>query len=215
MEKILSSKLSQELALFQANRVYTNCLCQYGSNAKGVHWRNSDTQQLRFQLLCELLLKDDWKEGVSIHDFGCGYGELWLYLLRNGYRGSYCGYDMNASMITTAKGMISHPRASFIQSKTISATADYTLISGTFNLKMQASQTVWWRYIREQLRLIWQYSRKGMAFNLLIPERQRTPMKRLFYCDRDRLLSFCQTLSDKVEWKVEGSLGDINVYLRR
>ena len=102
------------------------------------------------------------------------------------------------------------PSGTILQTKTISKVAQYTIISGTFNLKMNATDQVWWDYIQHQLQQAWKHSTHGLAFNLLERSIANDPLRKLFYCDSEKLLQFCRRLSSNVEWKV----GRIGIVLR-
>jgi hypothetical protein len=66
-------------------------------------------------------------------------------------------------------------------------------VSGTFNVRSQASDDDWSAYVRETLRTLAARSRRGFAFNLLssfVDWRK----KELFYADPAEYFSFCRGL---------------------
>ncbi len=52
--------------------------------------------------------------------------------------GTYFGYDISEAMIKGAKQQITDPRAPFINSHQATELADYSFVSGTYNMKMDA-----------------------------------------------------------------------------
>jgi len=199
--------LQQWYALHLAHQMYKRRFSSYGCSPKGVLWRNTYRQQIRYALIMK---------GVndhSINDFGCGYGGLVGYLEEKGYQGEYMGYDMNQEMIRSAQKQ--YPSGSFYCSKHVYHRADFTLISGTLNLKMHASADIWWRFVQKKLKDCWEYSKIGMNFNLLEDTgHEQSPL--LFYCNADTVFSFCkQSFGSRVEMSRHEEIGDLHFYIRR
>jgi SAM-dependent methyltransferase len=182
--------LRQQLALRAATRFYNERLRLHGATSKGVHWASPERQIRRFEVLTELI---DREQGTSISDFGCGYGALFDHISERGFmkEGSYIGYDQSQAMVDLARENISDPRARFVCANEVTETADYTLISGTLNLKMHATEEAWWGYITQCLAECWKMTEKALAFNLL-RKGSPTPDRRLFYANREEALDFCK-----------------------
>ena len=72
-------------------------------------------------------------------------------------------------MLRAAKSYLSAFKGSLslLCSSDISTIADYTFVSGTFNVKFDADDTVWKNFIKNKLDQIDQCSRRGFSFNLL------------------------------------------------
>ena len=49
----------------------------HGVSAKGVNWNSSDSQDLRFKIILELLPSNLYE--FSLADAGCGFGDFYLY----------------------------------------------------------------------------------------------------------------------------------------
>jgi SAM-dependent methyltransferase len=203
------------IALMMANLRYTSYLKEHGATARGAHWLSVDTQKSRFQELCKLLTKDNCSSETTINDFGCGYGALWEYLQELNFQGSYTGYDINHSMIAAANNKYYSRNVNFVQANTVTNPAMFTLISGTFNLKMHASDRSWWKYTKQLIQTAWNNSEVGMAFNILEESLKVYPMEILFYSQKSDVIDFCKTLTPYVEWKLHEELGDLIVYMKR
>ena len=166
----------------------------YGSEPKAAAWRDRERQLRRFQIFSGLFEIVSADTGFSVNDLGCGYGAMFeayqdLPAFRNA---QYYGYDISAGMLQQARANISDPRAVWIQSHEATHRADFSLVSGTYNLKMNADADLWRQYVEENLLQLWSKTRVALGFNMLsalAPKRQ----KNLYYADPDYFLAFCRT----------------------
>lgn len=146
---------------------YTDNLEKYGISSKSVGWPEEETQILRFE---KLLYVIDYKtDPISVNDLGCGYGELFRYLITNKFNiCKYIGYDISENMIVAAKNYLKNDsRVNFNLDNKINYFADFSVSSGIFNVKFEENDKVWNEYILEILNNLNQYSSKGFSFNLL------------------------------------------------
>lgn len=108
---------------------------------------------MRFDQLVRILDSDD-RAPVTVNDLGCGYAAMFGYL--DGRLGSslenYAGYDISEEMLRAARDKVADSRAEFVGSPVVTRDADYSFVSGTFNVKIDASEDVWARYIKDTLR---------------------------------------------------------------
>ena len=109
--------------------------------------------------------------------------------------GKYFGYDISETMIHTAKERANDPRAIFSLTHEATEDADYSFVSGTYNMKMAASDDEWKEYIEKSITQLWSKTNIAMGFNMLnieSPLREST----LYYADPIHFMKFCQqTLS--------------------
>ena len=180
-------------ALADVEALYTSNLAEHGTSSPSVGWPDPDAQRLRFDKLAYVIDVDPPAEPITVNDWGCGYGAMFRYLdERPGITlGGYTGYDISADMLAAARGFVDDPRARWVQGAEITEDADFSFVSGTFNVRMGASDEAWQRYIEDTLRLIAARSRKGFAFNLLttyVDWRKED----LFYADPAYFFSFCR-----------------------
>jgi hypothetical protein len=70
-------------------------------------------------------------------------------------------------MLEAANKYIKDGRAEWINSDTISHEADYSFVSGTFNVRFKEDDSVWRGFIIKKLIEVSTKSKKGFAFNLL------------------------------------------------
>lgn len=180
--------------------IFTKSIKVYGPNNKAVAWFDAERMQRRFQIFAGLLAYADGDQGVTVNDLGCGYGAMFeafkdLEALRNG---RYFGYDISTEMIASCRSRITDPRAEFSVSHVAKRTADYSFVSGTYNMKMAAGDDEWLGYVEENLKHLWSKTRRALGFNMLDANHPGT-QKTLYFADPKYIFNFCKThLSDNV-----------------
>jgi SAM-dependent methyltransferase len=148
------------------SKYYGEKICKFGSNARGVDWKDEYSQILRFKELTKIISDD---APITINDLGCGYGALYLYLnQQTSVKVSrYYGYDISEDMLANAKSLINDRAVSFIKSDRILTNADYSLASGVFNVKLDTDTKIWEEFIIDTLFNMNERSTRGFAFNCL------------------------------------------------
>jgi SAM-dependent methyltransferase len=179
---------------------YDCSINKYGPTHRAVAWKDKERQQRRFQIFVGLLSYDMDRDNISINDLGCGYGAMFdtFKELPQFKDGTYFGYDISEAMVKAARGNVSDARALFVKSHYATEKADYSFVSGTYNMKMAANEDEWREYVKESLIQLWSKTRISLGFNMLnavSPLRLRT----LYYADPTYFIQFCEKyLSDKV-----------------
>jgi hypothetical protein len=198
--------------------LYDFRLHQCGPTARGVYWNNEAGQRLRFEVLLGVVdLKDD-KGGISLNDLGCGYGAFFDFIasrpLMQGSR--YFGYDISEGMVREAARRIRDPRAQFGQSLMATCEADYSFVSGTYNMKLDESDRDWAAYVEGSLRDLWSKTRKGLAFNMLCATTKKRKEHDLYYADWRVFHNFCvKDLSPHVTVLRDYPLAEWTIYVNR
>jgi SAM-dependent methyltransferase len=174
--------------------LYTTNLAEHGVSSRSVGWPDADAQVLRFEKLAHLVAVDRPSRPVTVNDWGCGYGALFGFL--DGLPGveleRYVGYDVSEEMLAAAREHVPDARAEWVLGSEVTQEADFSFVSGTFNVRMEAGDEAWERYIREVLRLLHARSRRGFAFNLLTSYVD-WHKDDLFYADPAAFFSFCKS----------------------
>ena len=70
---------------------YERRLAEYGPNARGMDWKDEDSQRLRFEILCDVCDLD----GLELCEIGCGAGHLFDHLEERGTKATYRGVDLS------------------------------------------------------------------------------------------------------------------------
>lgn len=203
--------------LTPALRAYEKRLRRYGPTAQGVFWKNREWQLRRYVVLEDIFDDAAQAGGITIHDFGCGYGPLFEYLADRPVmrRSRYIGTDMSQAMIDAARAKFDDPRATFVRGVAAKEVADYTLVSGTYNMHMGADADEWTDYIQASLLQLWRHTRRGLAFNMLSHEAAEK-FSGLFYADPEAYLAFArERLSPESELVLDPPLPDFTIFVRR
>jgi Methyltransferase domain len=171
---------------------YAEKVRRHGATPSGVDWNGAEGQNLRFEQLMAILPAAG--DAFSLIDYGCGYGALLDWMDGRGAEFRYTGYDVSSAMIEQARSAHS-ARGSFTSDAADLVPADYTVASGIFNVKLDASEARWERHVNETIDEMVRLSARGIAFNALTShadaDRKRTD---LYYADPAELLDRCLRL---------------------
>jgi len=154
---------------------YTEKVLQFGATPRGVDWESGITQEVRF---VQLLRICDFSESFSLNDVGCGYGALSSYLSK--YHADtdidYLGFDLSSDMVRRAAA--NRPGRSsieFVVSHVSPRTADYSVASGIFNVKLDQATERWEAFVGKTLDDMRETSRRGFAVNFMAPRANGQP----------------------------------------
>ncbi len=190
-------------------KVYGGLLNSHGADSSmGLGWSSSATQKVRFKVLAEIAPL----EGCSLLDLGCGVGDLYGYLVRQGLKIDYCGVDVCPKMIEAACGK--YPGTEFLEGDLEQAVLgrrfDYVLISGTFNWTISDNRGLALRGLKKA----WAVCNKGVASNFLST---RDPYKvdYLYYFSPQEMKEYAENVAPRVEMRHDYKLYDFTLYLYR
>jgi SAM-dependent methyltransferase len=167
--------------LASVDAYYSARIASHGPGPNGVDWNSAESQELRFEQLLRICSPGD---GFSLNDYGCGYGALYGYLQSRGMNIDYRGFDVSEQMIRHATAQYGdRPHTQF----------DYTLASGIFNVRMDATEDVWREYMLASLDRMDAMSRRGFSFNCLTVYSDADRMRDyLYYADPCLLFDHCK-----------------------
>ena len=154
--------------LDKISNLYSDNLTEHGDQSKAVGWPTADSQELRFEKLTEVI--PETASLFSVNDYGCGYGAHLEYLIKKRYPVSgYNGYDLSEEMLDKSQERLKDfdGDLNLINSSEISTQADFTFVSGTFNVRFESSYEEWKAFIEKTLHMINESSNLGFSFNLL------------------------------------------------
>jgi hypothetical protein len=180
-------------AIDGVRNLYSDNLAEHGIDSRSVGWPDPEAQLLRFRKLAHVIYADRPSGRITVNDWGCGYGAMFAFLdaLPGVELDRYVGYDVSTEMLDAAREHVTDPRAEWAHGSEVTKDADYSFVSGTFNVRMEASDELWGEYVRSVLRTLHARSRRGFAFNLLtsyVDWRKDD----LFYADPGEYFSFCR-----------------------
>ena len=178
----------------QAKSYFEERLTNFGASARGVDWNSETAQELRFSQLIKVL---DPARPFSLLDYGCGYGALADFVIRQGYPMEvYVGFDVLESMVVKAREV--HQQTPYTCTYTSHlediTPVDFTIASGIFNLKLETPYEAWTEYVIGELHKINRLSRRGFSFNMLTKYSDKEYMRpHLYYADPCYLFDYCKT----------------------
>jgi hypothetical protein len=170
---------------------YDNKARTFGATPRGADWRDAESQELRFELLSQIIHQPS--EYVSVAEVGCGWGAFPLWAERQGYKITYTGYDIAEVMLQEARKICANlTNASFVKSDRPLAPADYVIASGIFNVRFNASDQEWFDVVKSTIAQMYNEANRGIAFNFLTSfSDENRKEARLYYADPGLILNYC------------------------
>ena len=84
-----------------SEKFYTSAIELYGTTARGVNWASKENQEIRFDMILEMLPKD--LNCCEIVDAGCGFGDFYNYMIKKKKNPKkYIGIDSLVDMYSIA-----------------------------------------------------------------------------------------------------------------
>lgn len=165
---------------------YKNQVEEYGFGAKGMDWKNEETQDLRFEIINKYI---DFSNKPSVLDVGCGGGGYLGYCKRKELDFAYKGIDIVPEMIDQVRNVYGNDKAQLTSLENISGSFDYAIASGTYNAKLDSEIMDWETYVFESIEHMYRVSNKKVILNLMTPHVDYE-YDRLYYPDLNKLTSF-------------------------
>jgi len=138
---------------------YENAIKRYGCTARGLNWNSKSSQQIRFEVMYELL--EEHLPYSKVIDAGCGFGDFYLFLEQKGVRPlKYIGYDILPEALFVAK---KRTNQSYFKRNVLYDTlerADFYIASGSMNILSREETFTF-------IRRCFEASKKGFLFNML------------------------------------------------
>ena len=114
-----------------SEKFYLASVKKYGINAKGVNWISKETQELRFDIILDMLPKTM----NTLVDAGCGFGDFYHYLqYKNIQCKKYTGIDSLHKMCTIASKSTQQEIILADITKDRLPFAEYYICSGAMNI---------------------------------------------------------------------------------
>ena len=170
---------------------YEDKFARHGDSPRGVDWNGAESQRLHFEQLLKVLPASG---RFSVNDFGCGYGALVDFLKERDLSFSYRGYDLNETMIASARRRYSGlAEVAFVVAERPLESADYGVASGVFTLRLGRSDAQCHADMEASLDALDATSRCGFAFNTLTSYSDADRMQDyLYYPDPCVLFDLCK-----------------------
>ncbi|MEA3331700.1 MAG: class I SAM-dependent methyltransferase [Campylobacterota bacterium] len=146
-----------------SEKFYTSAIEVHGTTAKGVNWASKKNQEIRFDVILEMLPKD--LSTFSIADAGCGFGDLYTYMQKKRkFPKEYIGIDSLLDMYSIASDKTGCEIIIADICKDKLPQANYYLCSGAMNV-LNSFET------HQFIRNCFMACEEGFIFNILHGER--------------------------------------------
>ena len=177
--------------LKQVNNYYSQKIIKNGATPQGVDWNSTESQNLRFEVLSNVINTND---RFSVLDYGCGFGSMFEYFKQKYSDFTYTGFDISQQMIDEAvKIHLNNESSRWLTSIDLNDRFDYTIASGIFNVKLETPDSEWLNYIIDTLHKLNNSSTKGFSFNILTKYSDKEYMKDyLYYADPLYIFDYCK-----------------------
>ena len=207
--------MSDSSALKNVTDYFSKKLQDHGATHLGVDYNSVQSQEKRFFQLLKVM---DVTSRYSLLDFGSGYGGMYDYLVRLEHDVHYVGYDIAEPMII--KGRELHPNnpdCLFTNRMDEIPVLDYAVVSGTFNMKLDADFESWTAIVIEALQQMNAHASKGLAFNMLTKYSDADRMRPdLYYADPCFFFDYCKrNFSRNVALLHDYGLYDFTILVRK
>ena len=207
--------MPESFDLDKVKNYFTEKLNEYNATYRGVDWPTVESQEIRFSQLLRVI---DADKRYSLLDFGSGYGAIYDYLVRLGHKLYYVGYDIVEPMI--AKGYELHlddPNCWFTSDIHEVPVVDYVVVSGAFNMKLDADFDTWTQIVIKALNQMNAHTAKGIAFNMLTKYSDADRMRQdLYYGDPGFFFDYCKrNFSRNVALLHDYNLYDFTILVRK
>lgn len=121
---------------------YEGRLRRFGYSPETLGWGKQGRQEIRFGVLTQPILES---LDSSLLDVGCGFGDLYDYLVAHGWKGSYCGIDIVPGLLRVARER--HPE---LDLRELDITAsdldlesyDFVVATGMFNARLKVGENL-------------------------------------------------------------------------
>jgi len=191
---------------------YSDRLTIFGDDPKTLGWGNGglDRQNLRFKILSEVGIQN----GHSVLDVGCGFGDMYGFLINSGWKGQYLGIDINEDMLKLAKkkcpdievfcvDILNTPQFNGF---------DFVVESGIFNEKFEFCSNL--EYIEKMLHKMFSICRKGIACDFLSSfvdfEAQGS-----FHSNPGEIITIAKKMSDKIVMRMDYLQYEFSIYCKK
>ncbi len=201
--------------LDKVKKYFTDKLEEYGPTYLGVDYNSAEAQEVRFFELTKVI---NFSSQYSVLDFGSGYGGMYDYLLRLGHQLHFVGYDIAETMVRMGRELhANNPDCMFTSNLEEVPILDYALLSGTFNMKLDADHDVWTKIVVESLDRMNAHASKGLAFNMLTKYSDADKMRPdLYYADPCFFFDYCKrNFSRNVALLHDYNLYDFTILVRK
>jgi SAM-dependent methyltransferase len=143
---------------------YEKRLQEFGYSPEALGWGKHGRQEVRFRVLAEYALT---KPDSSVLDVGCGFADLYDFLMQHGWHGRYTGIDITPGLLNVAHAR--HPNLDLREHDIAASTAlenyDFVIASGIFNAALKVGDNP--THIENTLKAMYDHARVALCVDFL------------------------------------------------
>jgi len=188
---------------------YQRMFAKYGANPKALRWKDQGSIQRRFTAIArELNLP--WK---TVLDVGCGYGDMYEYLIGKFKGIKYTGIDMVKEFVDVAKKRFPDANVKF-ECRNFFETPgdekyDVVICSGVLNSAFENPD----EFRKKAIKELFNIANKVLVFNIAgaYPQPVNKKGSSIYYSDALDILRYCCSLTSRVVYNHAYSSRDFTV----
>ncbi len=187
--------------------IYNQRFLKLGPSPEASMWFSKKRQFARFDIILnEIKLLNNNKKR-SIIDIGCGYGAFYEFLSERGADDiwSYYGYDVSNEVIKFCKEKYSQG-AAFYTGSIPTLTAEFIIMSGTYNFFPTQDYNSWRLYFFRSLKALWSKTTCAMIFNLQTSDKEKITDGGIVYTSRNETENFCKSSFGNVKAVINSAI---------
>ncbi|MRS03283.1 class I SAM-dependent methyltransferase [bacterium] len=146
---------------------YSQRLSEHGYSPKSLGWGKSGRQEVRFSVLAEPALRCSES---SVLDVGCGFADLYEFMINRGWNGYYQGIDIVPGLLEIARSRHPHLDLRLLDIADYEASApadgfDYVIASGIFNAALSEQNNL--DHIEDTITRMFQLAKKAVCIDFM------------------------------------------------
>lgn len=163
--------------------------------ARSVHWKDEETQLLRFECLSRAFLHRP-DESFNVLDAGCGLGAFQPYLASRYPLARYVGVDVVPEFVEACRRQYPEVRFLLADMLEIEEEHDYAVVSGVFNeIPPGVSVAAFSDWVETRIAHLYALCRSGVVVNFIADIGLRWHNPGNYYAEPGRYLELAARLS--------------------
>lgn len=184
---------------------YQGLFQSYGKDERSLGWTRQK-QNIRFrEIMRHVFLKKSRRQKTTLLDLGCGFGDLNLFLEREGYSDvDYYGLDIIPDFIQIAKDLNKHIEDHFYCSNftdfalSNARTWDWIVESGFFGHRLYDTEDACYEYVRSVMSRSFSICNVGICFDFLSDRVDYRTSQQDFHAKPETILELAYNFSRNV-----------------
>ena len=187
--------------------IYNQRFLKLGPSPAASMWFSKKRQFARFDIILNEIKLLNKNNKRSIIDIGCGYGAFYEFLSVRGADDiwSYYGYDVSNEVIKFCKEKYSQG-AAFYTGSIPTLTAEFIIMSGTYNFFPTKDYNSWRLYFFRSLKALWSKTTCAMIFNLQTSDKEKITDGGIVYTSRNEIENFCKSRFGNVKAVIDSAI---------